>query len=113
MKNVLRIALWFASWAWSLYLLAFIAPGPILWPWLGGMLVYAVLIALIPGKDPKTKLSTPTGMTVGLYSLAHLVLFVYTWGAGWPQPHHEILVWLVLIGGPIVRVAMAFHLPVK
>lgn len=60
MKNVLRIALWFASWAWSLYLLAFIAPGPILWPWLGGGLAYVVLSALIPpGKEPM--MDTPAG----------------------------------------------------
>lgn len=111
MKNVLRIALWFASWAWSLYLLAFIAPGPILWPWLGGVLAYAVLSALIPVKEPK--LDTPAGVLVALYTLAYLGLFFYTWGAGWPQPHHEILVWLTIIVSPIGRVVMAFHLPVK
>lgn len=110
MKNVLRIALWFASWAWGLYLLAFIAPRPILWPWLGGWITYAVLSALIPpGKEPV--MATPIGFAVALYSLAYLGLFFYTWGAGWPQPHHSILVWLAILVSPIGRVIMAFHLP--
>jgi len=108
-RNVARISLWFASWVWTLYLLAFIAPGPILWPWISGMLLYATMSALIPGEDPR--MNTPIGFAVALYSLAYLGLFFYAWGAGWPQPHHSILVWLAILVTPIGRVIMAFHLP--
>ncbi len=82
MKTVIRITSEIMFWLWGLYILAYVAPGPVLWHYVA-MYSVGIAVFILLGKDRRREM--PTDGLMGLLALAHTIAWAYTWGMGWPD----------------------------